>query len=37
MLEPAEAHPELESELTVTADAEFDLTLFYDIAPPAKK
>ena len=34
VLDPADAHPELESELTVTSDLDFNLPAFYDIAPP---
>lgn len=36
VLQPAADHPELESELTVTGDENFDLPLYYDLTPPSR-
>ena len=33
LIEPAETHPEIESELTITGEADYSLPLFYDIEP----
>lgn len=33
LIEPAERHPEIESELTITGESDFSLPLFYDIEP----